>query len=180
MSIDKKHRGRTVRTASGRFFDLSSIVGLSVRQPWASLLTIGFKKDEIRSWWSKFAGPVAIHSSCRFPAYERGICLREPVCSKLIEAGLLDADVRTARHPDFSRLPFGAILGVALFEPCLEVDLHPQTALLERQLGEDVKGQFSFPVVDVVQLNRTISFKGKLGFWKVPSPLRRQIAALVV
>lgn len=40
---------------------------LSLRQPWASLVTIGVKTIETRSWATKYRGPLAIHAAKRRP-----------------------------------------------------------------------------------------------------------------
>jgi hypothetical protein len=36
---------------------------ISIRQPWASLIALGFKDTEFRSRYCKYKGPVVIHSS---------------------------------------------------------------------------------------------------------------------
>jgi activating signal cointegrator 1 len=40
---------------------------LTLWQPWASLVAMGVKKIETRSWTTKYRGPIAIHSARRFP-----------------------------------------------------------------------------------------------------------------
>lgn len=42
------------------------IRALSIRQPWAWLITNGPKDIENRSWFTKFRGPVLIHAGQRF------------------------------------------------------------------------------------------------------------------
>jgi activating signal cointegrator 1 len=39
---------------------------LSFTQPWATLVAIGAKKIETRSWDTRYRGPLAIHSSPRW------------------------------------------------------------------------------------------------------------------
>jgi hypothetical protein len=36
---------------------------LSIRQPWAKLVVIGWKPVEYRSWSTEYRGPVAIHAA---------------------------------------------------------------------------------------------------------------------
>jgi hypothetical protein len=38
---------------------------LSVRQPWASLIVLGIKDVENRTWRTNYRGPLAIHASQR-------------------------------------------------------------------------------------------------------------------
>lgn len=40
---------------------------LSLTQPWATLVAIGAKKIETRSWSTSYRGPVAIHASKGYP-----------------------------------------------------------------------------------------------------------------
>lgn len=40
-----------------------SRIALSVKQPWAALVVSGRKTIEIRSWGTRFRGPVLIHAS---------------------------------------------------------------------------------------------------------------------
>lgn len=45
---------------------ISSVMKIiSVRQPWASLIVLGFKDVENRSWSTRYRGPVLIHASKR-------------------------------------------------------------------------------------------------------------------
>ena len=40
---------------------------LTVRQPWASLISLGVKQIETRSWSTSFRGPLAIHAGKAWP-----------------------------------------------------------------------------------------------------------------
>ena len=40
---------------------------LTLHQPWASLIAIGAKKIETRSWATSYRGPLAIHAAVRKP-----------------------------------------------------------------------------------------------------------------
>ena len=42
-----------------------NIKGLSVRQPWATMIVDGRKSIETRKWRTKYRGEVAIHASAR-------------------------------------------------------------------------------------------------------------------
>lgn len=44
---------------------MSEILCLSVRQPWASLIVLGLKDVENRTWTTKYRGPLLIHASLR-------------------------------------------------------------------------------------------------------------------
>jgi len=70
---------------------------LSVIQPWASLIVLGRKHFETRSFPTHYRGELAIHASKGFPRDCKLITHREPY------ARLLD---------DVSILPLGAVLGI--------------------------------------------------------------------
>lgn len=62
---------------------------LSVRQPWASLIIWGLKTVEIRTWSTKYRGPLFIHAAKRADdAGMRRFYLDEPPCGCLI--GMVD------------------------------------------------------------------------------------------
>ena len=67
---------------------------LSLLQPWASLVLIGVKEIETRSWSTSYRGPLLIHSS-------KG------------KAGEIFADELPFKKyiTDFKNLPFGYIVG---------------------------------------------------------------------
>ena len=48
---------------------MSEIKAISLWQPWASLIALGGKKIETRSWPTKYRGPLAIHASKNQPPY---------------------------------------------------------------------------------------------------------------
>lgn len=46
---------------------MSEIPVLSLWQPWATLVALGVKSIETRSWSTKYRGPIAIHAAARRP-----------------------------------------------------------------------------------------------------------------
>lgn len=62
---------------------------LSVLQPWASLLILGQKQYETRTWATDFRGLLAIHASARFTEEQRALAREEPFCAALAGSGTL-------------------------------------------------------------------------------------------
>src|ERR1035438_4171252 len=56
---------------------------LTLTQPWATLVAIGVKRIETRSWYTHYRGPLAIHAAKGFPNWARAQCLFEPFVSAL-------------------------------------------------------------------------------------------------
>jgi activating signal cointegrator 1 len=48
------------------------VKALTLHQPWASLIALGHKSIETRSWSTKYRGPLAIHAGASVPPYARG------------------------------------------------------------------------------------------------------------
>lgn len=128
---------------------------LSLLQPWASLVILGVKKIETRSWRSAYRGELLIHAS----SGKKGeILVTEPPFKKYI--------------PDFSSLPFGAIIGKVVLEDILPVeelylsDMHLNTLTLEEKaFGDYTKGRFAWMLSEPAMLDKPIAIKGSLGLW---------------
>lgn len=63
---------------------------LSMTQPWATLVAIGAKRIETRSWGTRYRGPLAIHAAKDFPAAAFDVCFGEPFGTALAAGGIAD------------------------------------------------------------------------------------------
>lgn len=88
---------------------------LSVIQPWASLIAVGAKKVETRSWKTYYRGTLGIHASANFPVEARAICMEEPFYSTLRAAGFVDYGIVKRSAND---LPLGAIIATVDLVDC--------------------------------------------------------------
>ena len=132
---------------------------LSLTQPWATLVAIGAKKIETRSWYAKYRGPVAIHASKGFPAWARDLCAGPPFSSALQAEGLTVLD-----------LPTGAVLAVVDLWRVLKVDYNV-TALLpppepEQSFGDYTPLRFAWYLRNIRRLDDPVPVKGALGLWE--------------
>lgn len=84
---------------------------LSLIQPWATLIVLGEKRIETRSWPTKHRGHLAIHASKNFPDDCRRLCEERPFREALARHGLT-ADT----------LPLGQVLGFATIDDCVSTD----------------------------------------------------------
>jgi hypothetical protein len=131
---------------------------LSLMQPFATLIMLGVKRYETRTWRSKFCGKLAIHASSRFPEAARALCRQEPFRSLLLRAGY--------HHP--ADLPTGAILGTARLEECVlaatvlqSLQDHPA----ERAFGDFGKGRWAWKLSDPTPFERIQPCRGRLGLF---------------
>lgn len=74
---------------------------ISLLQPWATLVVIGAKKIETRSWNTKHRGPILIHASSRKVTLNEGSTEFWNMVFGLFPA------------KEYAKLPYGAIIGQA-------------------------------------------------------------------
>ena len=140
---------------------------ISLLQPYASLIVIGAKKFETRSWQTSYRGPLLIHASVKQPAnYQAFNYKKDPFFSKFIE--------------DVYELPYGAIIGqVDLVSVIHTVDIVHATLFemskemtdQERAFGDYTPGRFAWELSNPVQFEKPIPYKGSLSIWEFPDDL---------
>ncbi len=113
--------------------------GLTVRQPWASLIATGQKPIETRSWPTKYRGPIAIH------------------------AGLQDDRDAMRRFGLDPNLPRGAIVATANLVEVRRLRPIDQAATL----CPHVDGRYGWILEDIKQLDPPVPRVGAQGLWKV-------------
>lgn len=167
------------------------IPALTVTQPYATLIAIGAKHIETRSWATKYRGPIAIHAGQGLGpvgnvAGLRALVRREPFRSVLDRwAAYQGWDV--IGDPSYY-LPRGAVVAIATLVDCRPTtteaapgkrgwsayvgdkltywDLTPQ----ERAFGDYLLGRFAWLLADVRRLPKPIPAKGAQGLWKWDVP----------
>ena len=128
---------------------------LSFLQPWASLTVMGLKKLETRSWSTRHRGELLIHASM---GKSGALLAQETPFSKYIA--------------DFSKLPFGAIIGKVLLTDVIRVEsLHMSDAVInqltmeERAFGDYSNGRYVWVLEEPELFRKPVFIKGTLGLW---------------
>lgn len=150
--------------------------GLSLTQPWATLVAIGKKRVETRSWGTDYRGRIAIHAAKKFPVEAKYIVTEQPFAAAL--GWNLIGNVY---------LPLGMILATADVLDCrrTETVIQPTLPTLlrsarswsvepgsdEYQFGDYTPGRWAWLLGNVVQLTKPVPCKGALQLWKVPDPI---------
>jgi hypothetical protein len=154
---------------------------LSIIQPWASLVAVGAKKIETRSWATNYRGPLAIHASKRH-FDTRAYFDRE---LHLFAEALGLPDIYS-----FDKLPCGAVVATCKLVDCLIIkedglyqvrrvpgginDMYrPERPLPkgnELAFGDYAPGRNALLLGDVKHLPEPILAKGKLGLWNWEYP----------
>ena len=134
---------------------------ITLTQPWATLVAIGAKRIETRSWATSYRGWLGIHASKAFPGSCRTICYySEPYRRLLLEAGY-----RTWRD-----LPVGALVGAVNL---VDIRTAPQPGLVapfsdEWNFGDFADGRKLWLLEDAHRLAEPAPMKGMLSVWTLP------------
>lgn len=144
--------------------------GLTLTQPWASLIAVGAKEWETRGWPTGYRGAVLIHSSRNFPGDAREFAGSHPLVAPLLPQ---------LRDP-FEHIALGCVVAIARLTDCVRTtDLTQDPARLtelERSVGNFEPGRFAFRFTHVRKLH-PIPWRGALSLWEVPVDLRRLVVA---
>lgn len=168
---------------------------ISLLQPWATLVVMGAKRIETRSWNTNYRGELLIHASQRFNKEQAKAMAKDPAFDIIGEAGY---DWRPWGKP--TTLPLGAIIGsVNLvdtfqfskdaqsqlqaygaeqnpwipyreggndFESLEEEDEWQDNIIKELAFGDYSPGRYGWLLSNPVMFDRPIPAKGSQGFWK--------------
>jgi hypothetical protein len=124
---------------------------LSLLQPWATLVVIGAKKIETRSWNTKYSGHLLIHASKKMDSSQKEILKSDPFweCLKHLE-----------------ELPLGKIIGkVELVKTTSTEFLQNSISNQELAFGDYGPKRYGWLLKDPVAFSHEIPIKGSLSLW---------------
>nr|WP_138751759.1 ASCH domain-containing protein [Paenibacillus sinopodophylli] len=138
---------------------------ITIIQPWATLIAIGAKKFETRSWPTKHRGELAIHAGKKI---DREACEQETIKTALAAHGYT---------PD--NLPTGSIVATGSLSECYKARQYGLSDYVELTSNSGIKsidgpefvygdystGRFAWEIADVQQLAEPIPAKGQQGLW---------------
>lgn len=124
---------------------------LSLTQPWASLVALGHKRVETRSWSTTYRGPLGIHAAKGYPRWAREVT---------------EAEHRSGLLPPSMVIPFGAVIAlVKLVDVQRTEDCVGRLSEQERRLGDYTPGRFAWFLEDIVP-TQVVPARGALGIWE--------------
>lgn len=131
---------------------------LTLTQPWATLVAIGAKRIETRSWSTAYRGDIAIHAAKGFPKKARELVYLEPFAERLKAAGIVLA----------TDLPLGQIIAVVHLAGVVATKGLVLT-VEERAFGDYSDGRFAWVFGGGPRrLSPAIPCSGSLGLWHPP------------
>lgn len=144
--------------------------GLTLTQPWASLVACGAKQIETRSWSTSYRGPLVIHAAKNWKCEDRSLFDDEWFVAPLSCIGIYEP----------AHVPLGTIVAVCRLE-----DIEPTSVVRPRLLGFSLDdeyeygdysdGRFAWHLKDVIALPEPIPWRGMLGLWDVPAELAAKL-----
>jgi hypothetical protein len=137
---------------------------ITLHQPYATLIAIGAKRTETRSWPTRYRGPLAIHAARVLGPRARALCGDEPFRSALAQAGYASPDA----------LPLGAVVATCRLVDCRPTGFHaaypsahlPPADSAERAFGDYAPGRYLWLLEDIVAIHPPRPARGKQGFWE--------------
>lgn len=124
---------------------------ITIIQPWATLIAIGAKRVETRSWGTRYRGPIAIHAGKKVDKdaywdYE----------DEMLRAGYILPDL----------LPVGSVIATATLADCVPMTrewIYEQSSN-ELEYGFFMPGRYGWILTDVRPI-RPIPQRGYQGLW---------------
>lgn len=137
---------------------------LTIRQPYASLIALGEKHYETRSWRTSYRGPLAIHAGKHIPTRDDYWMCQSNVWRVLDQHGL---------SSDVKKLPRSAVLCIVQLEDCIPAEQLTETHVVsgpERMFGDYRPGRWGWKLSIVEVFAHPIPASGRLGFWEWSQP----------
>jgi activating signal cointegrator 1 len=156
-----------------------SMRAISLWQPWASLIALGAKTIETRSWRTNYRGEIAIAATLSVPKLWRASA-EQLVRRRELTPYLDPRGFWPVGSVYLEELPKGAIVARAELVDCVRTDTwegqdHINGRPLERLVGNFARGRWAWILEDIKGLAEPIPVRGGLGIWIVPE----ETAALV-
>lgn len=152
---------------------------ITLTQPWATLVAIGAKRIETRSWQTFYTGELAIHAAKGFPDDARYFVGEEPFQSVL--AAALGRPMVLATD-----LPTASIIAVATLDDCWRFSEQSESQIRHRSekgklppheadFGDYSAGRFGLYLPHARPLPTPVPARGMLNLWNVPADVERVV-----
>lgn len=152
---------------------------ISLWEPWATLIVVGAKQFETRSWSTPVRGPVLIHASKKWNGDLYDTVLNDPFSAVLVLAwgeGWRRHTLRQMPRPD----TLGKILGVASIVQIWGTGYGDARELIRGQtrrkiteqeyaFGDYGVGRYAWELAEVRKFETPVPCTGHQGFFNVPN-----------
>lgn len=146
---------------------------LSLTQPWSSLVALGFKSVETRSWQTSYRGRIAIHAALNVPVWVRRLGhLYEAFAGILGYEGLHPLDFPRGKVVATARLVDCIPTEAVHWDPHYPVGAYGFTARgkwhvnpAEMPFGDYSPGRYAWLLADIERFPEPIPAKGARRLW---------------
>jgi activating signal cointegrator 1 len=139
---------------------------LTLTQPWATLVAIGAKRIETRSWRTSYTGPLAIHAAKGYPKWAKDISYSRLFVDVFLSCGL--------SYRDITRLPTGVVVATCELANCASITnrfvFRAEDGAHERDFGDYTPGRYAWILGNVKALPEPIPATGAQGLWEWERP----------
>ncbi len=121
---------------------------LTIKQPWASFIILGYKRFEFRSWQTKYRGEILIHA---------GKSVDKEAMNRLKKYIPKD-------------MPLGNIIGKVNLVDCIKMCPEFKEKLLKENkdiyTDSSFKENYGWQLTNIEKFDKTIEAKGHLSLWE--------------
>ncbi|MEL4896325.1 ASCH domain-containing protein [Crocosphaera sp. Alani8] len=159
MTTRNKHQQNTLVTGD---CSLVTVKAISLHQPWASLIAMGIKHYETRSWSTNYRGQLVICSAKKNTKQQR-------LDYKSL-ASILDIDFT---QNSWDSLPLGKAIATCDLTDCIKMtpEFIEAQSEDEQLCGHWEHGRFAWKLDDISLISPPVPIKGQQGLWDVQLPL---------
>ncbi|MBD2439838.1 ASCH domain-containing protein [Nostoc sp. FACHB-110] len=145
------------------------IKAISLHQPWATLIPMGLKKHETRSWSTSYRGPLLICAAKR-------TSIHQELTHNYFLSKYQQILANTDNYIEWEDLPFGYAVALVDLTACISmnqgfIDQQPQTEL---DTGDWRVGRFAWRLDNIRRIVQPISITGKQGLFNAQIDLHSQ------
>lgn len=143
------------------------IRGLTLHQPYASLIAVGAKTFETRRWRTQYRGLLAIHAAQKYPMDNQFLAITRPCWEAL----------------PVEDLPRGAIVAVARLQTIYTTDEVEIVVMglteTDKAFGDYNPGRYAWKLEDVVALDKPIPCRGAQALWRLPADVEHEVREVI-
>jgi len=160
------------------------IRGLSLTQPWATLVATGAKRIETRSWTNHYRGWLAIHAAKGLESIGGIDGLKWQVQQEPFRRAVMDVFPAGVTYAE--AFPLGAIVAVVQLHDIGRIVRRADGAVIvkrqpvegdELAFGDYTAGRFGWRFTNIWRLSEPVQCRGALGVWVPPPDVVAQIEA---
>lgn len=160
-----------------------TIKALSLWQPWASLMAVGAKKIETRSWPTGYRGLVAIHAAKKWDSELADICFRKPFIEVLSATQEWQERAKAIPFGGPEGLPRGCFIAVGRLSKCISTSQYPglippQTSN-EYHFGNYAARRFMWVFDEIWKLSSPVYSRGYQQLWMPEEDIKDVIFAML-